>query len=106
STDVDAARAIAGALRESSGGLPAVQAMGFPLERRRRTQVSMNLLDYRRTGLARAYDAVCAEAARRGVAVGRGELVGLTPRAAFEGRAPATVGLPDLTEADYLETHL
>jgi glutamate formiminotransferase len=106
STDVGAARAIAGALRESSGGLPAVQAMGFPLERRHCAQVSMNLLDYRRTGLARAWDAVGVEAGRRGIPVTRGELVGLAPRAAFEGRAPAGVGLPDLTAADYLETHL
>jgi glutamate formiminotransferase len=100
------ARAIARAVRESSGGLPAVQAMGFPLERRGLTQVSMNLLDYRRTSLGRAYDAVQVEAARHGVAVKRGELVGLAPRAAFEGRAPASVGLPDITAADYLETYL
>jgi glutamate formiminotransferase len=106
SDDVGAARAIARAVRESSGGLPAVQAMGVPLERRRLAQVSMNLLDYRRTGLGRAYDAVSAEAARHGVAVERGELVGLAPRAAFEGRAPASVGLPDTGDADYLETYL
>lgn len=106
SDDVGTARAIARAVRESSGGLPAVQAMGVPLERRRLAQVSMNLLDYRRTGLGRAYDAVSAEAARHGVAVKRGELVGLAPRAAFEGRAPASVGLPDISDADYLETHL
>lgn len=106
SADLEAARAIARAVRESSGGLPALQAMAVPLERRGCVQVSMNLLDYRRTGLGRAYDAVRGEAARRGIAVARGELVGLAPRAAFEGRAPASVGLPDITDADYLETYL
>ena len=106
SSDLSAAKAIASAVRESSGGLPCVQALGLPLERRGLVQVSMNLLDYRRTGIARAYDAVAAEAARRGIPIKRAELVGLAPRAAFEGRAPASVGLPDLIDARYLETYL
>lgn len=106
SPDVQVARAIARVVRESSGGLPGVQAMGVPLARRGLVQVSMNLLDYRRTSLARAFDAVEAEASRRGVAVSRGELVGLAPRAAFEGRAPESVGLADFTAAKYLDTHL
>jgi len=106
SSDLAAAKAIASAVRESSGGLPCVQALGLPLERRGLVQVSMNLLDYRRTGIARAYDAVAAEAARRGIPIKRAELVGLAPRAAFDGRAPATVGLPNLTDAQYLETYL
>jgi glutamate formiminotransferase / 5-formyltetrahydrofolate cyclo-ligase len=104
--DLDAARDIARAVRESSGGLPCVQALGLPLERRGLVQVSMNLLDHRRTGIARAYDAVNAEAVRRGVPIKRAELVGLAPRAAFEGRAPETVGLPHLDETKYLESYL
>lgn len=104
--DVVAARAIARAVRESSGGLPAVQAMGARLERRGLAQVAMNLLDYRVTSLPRAFDAVRAEAARRGVGVRRGELVGLAPRAAFAGRSPESVGLVDWSEAGYLETYL
>ncbi len=106
SDDLGAARAIARSVRESSGGLPAVQAMGVRLESRGRAQVSMNLLDYRRTSLARAFDAVAAEAARHGVGIARGELVGLTPRAALEGRPPETVGLPGLTPDRYLDTWL
>ncbi len=104
--DLGAARAIASAVRESSGGLSFVQALGLPLERRGLVQVSMNLLDHRRTGIGRAYDAVAAEAARRGIPIKRAELVGLAPRAAFEGRAPETVGLPDLDESKYLESYL
>ena len=104
--DVVAARAIARAVRESSGGLPAVQAMGARLERRGLAQVAMNLLHYRVTSLPRAFDAVRAEAARRGVGVRRGELVGLAPRAAFAGRSPESVGLVDWSEAGYLESYL
>jgi glutamate formiminotransferase len=106
SDDVGAARAIARAVRESSGGLPAVQAMGVMLASRGLVQVSMNLLDYRRTSLARAFDAVAAEAARRGLRVSRSELVGLAPRAALDGRTPASVGLGDLPPEKYLEAHL
>ena len=104
--DASAARAIARAVRESSGGLPALQAMGGRLERRGIAQVAMNLLDYRVTSLPRAFDAVRSEAARRGVGVRRGELVGLAPRAAFAGRSPESVGLVDWTDAGYLESYL
>jgi glutamate formiminotransferase len=106
STDLSAAVAIARAVRESSGGLPAVQALGLPLERRGLVQVSMNLLDHRRTGIARAYDAVTAEATQRGIAIRRAELIGLAPLAAFEGRTPETVGLPDVAETKYLDAYL
>ena len=43
------ARAIARRIRESAGGLPAVKSLGFFLESRGLAQVSMNLVDYRRT---------------------------------------------------------
>ena len=106
STDLAAVKAIARAVRESSGGLPCVQALGLPLARHGLVQVSLNLLDYHRTGIARAYDAVAAEAARRGIPIKRAELVGLAPRAALEGRTPESVGLPSLPDTAYLETHL
>ncbi|MBI3104809.1 MAG: glutamate formimidoyltransferase [Candidatus Rokubacteria bacterium] len=106
SSDPAVARAIARVVRESSGGLSGVQAMGVPLARRGVVAVSMNLLDYRRTSVARAFDAVRDEAARRGIAVRRGELVGLTPRDAFEGREPESLGLVDFRPHQYLETHL
>jgi glutamate formiminotransferase len=104
--DVAAARGIARAGRESSGGLPALQAMGARLERRGVAQVAMNLLDYRVTSLPRAFDAVRTEAAKRGIGVRRGELVGLAPRAAFAGRSPESVGLVDWSDAGYLDGYL
>jgi len=104
--DHDAARAIARAVRESSGGLPAVQAMGVRLASRGVSQVSMNLLDYRRTPVPTAFDAVVAEARARGIGVRRGELVGVAPRDAFAGRDPATVGLDDFTDALLLESYV
>jgi glutamate formiminotransferase len=105
-SNLELARAIARAIRESTGGLPGVQAMGLPLPSRGIVQVSMNLLDYRRASLPRAFDLVRSEAVRVGVAVGRSELVGLAPRDAFEGRSPESVGLPDFTPEKLLEHHL
>jgi len=83
STDVGAAQAIARAVRESSGGLPAVQAMGIRLASRGLIQVSMNLLDYRRTSLQVVFDRVAAEAARRRIDVAESELIGCAPREAL-----------------------
>ncbi|MFZ1058897.1 MAG: glutamate formimidoyltransferase [Candidatus Rokuibacteriota bacterium] len=106
SNDLDAARAIAGAVRASSGGLPAVQAMGVPLARHGIVQVSLNLLDYRRTSLPRVFERVRSEATLRGISIRRSELVGLAPRDAFEGTTPESLALPDFTPAKLLETYL
>jgi glutamate formiminotransferase len=106
SADLGAARAIAREVRASGGGLPAVQALGLPLASRGRVQVSMNLLDYRVTPIPAAFDRVAEAAARRGIAVERGELVGLAPRAAFAGRVPASVGLADFTRERLLDDQL
>ena len=59
--DVAAARAIAAAVRESGGGLPAVQALGMRLGSRGVAQVSLNLLDYRVTPIPVAFDRVRAD---------------------------------------------
>ena len=105
SADVETARDIARAVRESSGGLPRVQAMGILLGSRGVAQVSMNLLDYRRTPIPAVFDRVVEEARRRGLAVAHSELVGLAPRAAFAGRSPESVGLADLAPARLLDTY-
>ena len=104
--DLEVARSIARVIRESSGGLPRLQALGFPIPHQGLVQVSMNLIDYRVTSLVSAFDAVKSEADRRGVGIKRGELVGLAPRAAFEGRVPESVGLGEMRPEQYLETHL
>jgi glutamate formiminotransferase len=82
-TDEDAAKAIARAVRESSGGLPAVRAIGFFVPERGRVTVSMNLIDHEVTGVRAAFDAVEAQAAARGMTVTDSEIVGLVPRSAL-----------------------
>lgn len=78
SSDVEIARKIARQVRESSGGLPAVQAKGFLVEGK--AQVSMNLLDTDLTPLHGVYERVAALAAEEGVEVASSELIGLIPQ--------------------------
>ena len=87
SDDLELARRIAHRIRESSGGLPAVQAKGFFIEELGCAQVSMNLLDFGRTPLWVAWEAVRAEAAEDGVELAESELIGLAPLAAFQAVA-------------------
>jgi len=81
--DEAVAKEIAKAVRESSGGLPAVRAIGFAVPERGCVTVSMNLVDHEVTGLRVAFDAVSAEAAHRGMHVLDSEIVGLVPQAAI-----------------------
>jgi glutamate formiminotransferase len=104
--DITVAREIARTVRESSGGLAAVQAMGVWLASRGIAQVSMNLLDYRATSMATVFDRVRDEARARGVGVSRSELVGVAPRAALAGRSPESIGLIGFTPDLYLDTYL
>jgi len=77
--DVKVAKRIAKEIRESSGGLPAIQALGFALTGPPRAQVSMNLLDTTQTSLATVWHEVERRANDAGVKVLRGELIGLLP---------------------------
>ena len=82
--DLDLAREIAAAIRESAPrGLPGVRAIGLHLEERHRVQVSTNVHDHRATPLATVVEAVRARAP-----VAEAELVGLAPSAAFDGFPP------------------
>jgi glutamate formiminotransferase len=87
--DASLATEVARAVRESSGGLPAVRALGVALASRGCAQVSMNLVDYRLTSPAAAFAKVRAEAERRGARVVERELIGLVPEAALDAQ-PAT----------------
>ncbi len=79
----EAAKEVARAVRESSGGLPSVRAIGFAVPERELVTVSMNLTDHRATGMRAAFDAVVAEGRSRGLEVVDSEIVGLVPEAAL-----------------------
>ena len=105
-TNLQIAKDIAKGLRESSGGLINVQAMGVDLAAQEMVQVSMNLLDYTKTPIHRAYELVRVEAARYGVPVVGSEIIGLLPLDALIDAADFYLRLTDFTRSQVLEARL
>ena len=88
------AQEVAAVVRESSGGLPGVQALGLRLAHGP-VQVSTNVVDLEATMPHVLVDRIVEEAETRGARVGRGELVGLIPAASVAAAARAHgVGTP------------
>jgi glutamate formiminotransferase len=75
--EVEIARKIARAVRNTSGGLRYLKAAGFLVEGQ--AQVSMNLTNYQKTPVYRIVEMIRSEAARYGVSVAFSELIGLAP---------------------------
>lgn len=103
---LDVAKAVAVAVRASSGGLPCVKAMGVRLGDLGIVQVSMNLTNYLVTPVRVAFDAVRREAAARGVEVLESELIGLMPAAALAGGDAEAIKLRDISPMQILENRL
>ena len=103
SDDVGVARSIAAQLRESSGGLTGLRALGVPLASRDLVQVSMNIERRDLTPVHEVVEAVAAAAADRGVSVRESELIGLIPRDAAAPGVRDRLRLPALRETDILE---
>ena len=106
-SDISIANRIAKIIRESSGGLKAVKALGVMLEERNIAQVSINMCDYRQTPLYRVLELVRFEAARYGVNVIGTEIIGLSPMAALIDSAAYYLQIEQFdTENQVLENHL
>ena len=80
--DLALAKTIAKTIREKGGGLPGVKAMGFALPEKGQVQVSMNLVDYRKTSPTQVFDVIAKHAADASIEVDGSEVVGLIPEAA------------------------
>lgn len=104
--DVGVARAIARKVRESGGGLPAVRALGVYLASRGLAQVSMNLVDYRRTPILAALDRVRREAEALGTRVLETEVIGLVPEEAAIGVVRDALLLPGFSAKTLIEGRL
>ncbi len=102
---VDVAKQIARAVRESSGGLVNVQAMGVT-SATGQAQVSLNLLDHAATPLPRVFELVRREAERYGVQVAESEIVGLVPLDAVVDAARYYLRLRDFDREQILEARL
>ena len=102
--DVAIAKAVAKAVRQSSGGLPCVKALGMLVDGQ--AQVSMNLTNFRQTSIQTAVEAVRREAASHGVGIHHSELVGLVPQEALTEAATRYLQLDGFKFEQILETHL
>ena len=104
--DVAIARAVAAAVRASSGGMPGVQAIGLLLPESGRVQVSMNVIDTDAAPLHEVVQRVRDQAAARGVAVLEGELVGLVPASVMRAAVAAGAEIPGVDASRVLENVL
>jgi glutamate formiminotransferase len=107
--DVAIAKRIAHAIRESSGGLPGVQAMGVLLENPgepRYAQVSMNLVDWERTGIPAVVQEIRRLAHEAGTEIDHCELIGLAPAGALLEVAADALGLRGFSPEQALELRL
>lgn len=82
-SDVEIAKKISKKIRESSGGIPCVKAIGIMLESKNIAQVSMNLTDYTVTPPHVVVEAIKEEAQKYNVEVTGTELIGLMPMEAL-----------------------
>ncbi|MCA1849984.1 MAG: glutamate formimidoyltransferase, partial [Acidobacteria bacterium] len=104
--DIRVAQRVARAVRGRNGGLRYLKALGFKLESRGLVQVSMNLVDYEKTQLHHAFEAVRREASRYGVNVAGSEVVGLLPQAALDRSAEYFLQIENFVPGLVLENRI
>jgi glutamate formiminotransferase len=106
SSDVTIAKRISGLIRARSGGLAFVKALGFTLATRGLVQVSMNLVNYKVTGMTEAYEAVRREAEKYGVEIESAEIVGLIPEDALDREAAYFPKLENFSDQKILDVQI
>jgi glutamate formiminotransferase len=104
--NLELAKQVARKIRESSGGIPSVQALGLELKEKGMVQVSMNLTNYRRASIPRVVEFIRAEIAGTGVEIAETELVGLLPLEALEDVVREYLQMPEFDSGRVIERHL
>lgn len=103
---LEIAHDIAKKIRFIGGGLRYCKAMGVELKDRGITQVSINMTDYTRTALYRAFELVRVEARRYGVSIVGSEIIGLVPMEALIDTASYYLGLENFSVEQVLEARM
>ncbi|WP_040193308.1 glutamate formimidoyltransferase [Clostridium culturomicium] len=104
--NIQIADTIAKTVRHIGGGLRFVKAMGVKLEDRNIVQVSMNLVNYEKTAVYRAFEMVKMEAKRYGVPVIGSEVIGLVPMAALISSAEYYLQIENFSMNQVLEKRI
>jgi glutamate formiminotransferase len=103
---MDIADKIAKNVRHLSGGLRYTKALGIELSERGIVQISMNMTDYTKTPLYRAFELIRIEAQRYGVNILGSEIVGLVPMDALVQTADFYLRLEDFSPNQILERRM
>ena len=103
---LEIAHDIAKKIRFIGGGLRYCKAMGVELTDRGITQVSINMTDYTKTALYRAFELVRIEARRYGVSIVGSEIIGLVPMEALIDTASYYLGLENFSMQQVLEARI
>ena len=104
--NLEIANKIARNIRHINGGLRYVKAMGVELTDRKITQVSINMTDFTRTALYRAFELTRIEARRYGVTIVGSEIIGLVPMEALIDTASYYLGLENFSLQQVLESRI
>ncbi len=103
---VEIAKSIAKAIRNSSGGMRYVKALGMMLHDRNIAQVSINLTNYKLSPIFRVFEMVKREAQRYGVSILSSEIVGLVPQEALIETAEYYLQLENFDSLQILENKI
>lgn len=104
--NIEIANNIAKRVRHISGGLRYVKAIGIKLEERNIAQVSMNLVDYKKTPIYQVVELIRVEAKRYGVNIIGTELIGLSPMQALIESAAYYLQIEDFNMNKVIEENL
>jgi glutamate formiminotransferase len=104
--NIDIANDIARKVRHISGGLRFCKGIGIELKERGIVQVSMNMTDFTKTALYRAFELIKIEARRYGVNVVGSEVIGLVPMEALVDAAVYYMGIENFSMEQVLEARL
>jgi glutamate formiminotransferase len=115
---IDVAKRIAKKIRQSSGGMPFVKALGILINKHNRqtclppqrgrqvAQVSMNLTNYKVTPVKKVFDAIKELALSENIRVLESELIGLAPQDAFEDTSPEELLITGFSPEQIIENRL
>ena len=105
---IDVAKRIAKKIRQSSGGMPFVKALGILIDKHNRqiAQVTMNLTNYKVTPVKKVFDVIKELALSENIRVLESELIGLAPQDAFEDTSPEELLITDFSPQQIIENRL
>jgi glutamate formiminotransferase / 5-formyltetrahydrofolate cyclo-ligase len=104
--DLDIAKKIAAAVREKTGGLKNVRAIGLKLKQRNQAQISMNLVNCDETPIYLTLELVRIQASRYGTRVVETEIIGLCPQRYLFEALRYYMQMPSLSEEQILELRI